>query len=260
MGGPGSVRRRWPGGMNPRLSAVILCGGLGTRLSPVVADRPKAMAPVGGRPFLAWLLLDLARAGITDVVLASGHLGGMIEAEFGDGRELGVRISHSQEDRPLGTGGAVRRAMASVGTRTALVLNGDSHCVTDYSRLAATHLEQRAPATLWVVPDSTSSAVGRLKVDAAGAVTGFTEKGAAATGGFVNAGRYMLQAEAVLSGLPEDTASSLERDLFPALVGRGLCAVVGSPPLMDIGTPDAYARASADLARLHAITGMAPAE
>ncbi len=121
------------------LKAVILCGGLGTRLSPVLKDRPKTLAPVSGRPFLAYLLDQLVDAGISDVILATGHFGDQVRDTFQD-YYRGLRLSYSQETSPLGTGGALRAAAA--GLESALVLNGDSWCDVNLSEFVCTCLSR----------------------------------------------------------------------------------------------------------------------
>lgn len=223
--------------------AVVLCGGLGTRLRPVLSDRPKAMAPILGRPFLEWLLLQVAEQGVQRAVLASGHLGSQIREHFPDGF-AGIEIRHSVERVPLGTGGALRSAADLATGGRLLVLNGDSYCRFDLERLAVLHNSTRASATLWLAPVASRDRFGSVAVDAEGRVITFGEKleqGA----GLVSAGIYLLEPEVVAAiAVP----SSLEMEVLPGLIGRGLHAVAGDSPLVDIGTPETLAGAESELA------------
>src|ERR671910_3457055 len=120
------------------LSVAVLAGGLGTRLRPVVSDRPKALAEIHGRPFLAYLLDQLSTAGCSRVVLCTGHLGEQIERAF-DKRYRNLQISYSRETRPLGTGGALRLALPDLLSDPVLVMNGDSFCATDLTSVRDWH-------------------------------------------------------------------------------------------------------------------------
>jgi NDP-sugar pyrophosphorylase family protein len=239
---------------------LILAGGLGTRLRAIIGDLPKPMAPVAGRPFLEYQIAALRAQGLTDIVLSVGYRHELIAAHFGDGSAFGVRIACVVEDRPLGTGGAVRLAaatMASLRARAAcLILNGDTYFEADFNGLIGRHLAAHAPATLALIHVPDAGRYGSVALDPAGVITGFAEKGGAGAG-LINAGAYAVS-PAFLGGLPpEPTPLSLERDVFPALAERGqLRGVVMSGLNIDIGVPDSYARFDA-LMRLRA--GEAPA-
>lgn len=218
--------------------AVILCGGLGTRLRAVLEGRPKSLAPVRGRPFLEWLVLALARQGVRRVVLASGYLDEQLRQHFGRER-FGVEILHSTESEPLGTGGALQLAASLVRPPTLAVLNGDTFCRFDLARMANFHQAHDAAATIWLAPAEDRERFGSVEVDAEGRVVAFHEK-AERGEGCVNAGIYLIERD-VVRGIRG--RSSLERDVFPGLVGKGLYAITGSSGLVDIGTPDALAQA-----------------
>jgi NDP-sugar pyrophosphorylase family protein len=243
-----------PAGTAARL-AIVLCGGLGSRLRGEFDDRPKPMAPVDGRPFLEWVLRWLAGEGTRRVVLATGHMSGQIRDHFGDGTALGLEIAYTVEERLLGTGGAVRQAAEVAGGDRFFVTNGDSFCAANLDRLEADHLAKRARATIWAIPAEDRAQAGAIQVDAGGRVTAFQEKARGAGGGLVNAGVYLIERD-VVKTIPAGTPASLERDVFPGLVGGGLYAVEGGGPLVDIGTPDSYRSAAAllsqELARLAA--------
>ena len=134
------------------LAAVVLCGGLGTRLRSVVADRPKVQAEVLGRPFISYLFDQIAVAGVRRVILASGYRGEQLKHEFGEryhftkGGPAVLELLYSQETEPLGTGGALRQAAQFAPKSTLLVLNGDSFCEADLGAFLKTHQERKAAA------------------------------------------------------------------------------------------------------------------
>lgn len=223
------------------MPVVVLCGGLGTRLRPAVADRPKALAPVGASSFLS-LQLGLLRArGASHFVLCVGHMADQIEAAFGDGSSLGARIDYSRDgEKLLGTGGALKRAERFFAP-AAVVVNGDTHIDVDLRRLVRVHSLARergslATLTLSRVPDATR--YGAVEVDG-DRVARFREKAAGGESGLVNAGVYVIERE-LLARVPPGEVASLERDVFPAAL-RGaipLNAFVHDGEFHDIGTPE----------------------
>ena len=222
-------------------TAVILAGGLGTRLRSVVADRPKVLAPVAGRPFLAFLLDQVHSAGIRRVVLCTGHLGDQIRESFGSSYR-DVALEYSQEPEPLGTGGALRHALPLLGSAAFLVLNGDSYCDVDLRRVWECHHLRPSHATLVVVPVADASRFGRVDLDAHGRIVAFHEKSARPGPGRVNGGIYVLRPEP-LARIPEGGAASLEREVFPFLAQSGLYGFAAEGRFIDIGTPESFAEA-----------------
>lgn len=235
--------------MLTNLRCLILAGGLGTRLAPVVSDLPKPMAQVAGRPFLAYLLQQVQAAGCVDIVLAIGHKGQLIEDYFGDGRHDGLHLRYSHEPQPLGTGGALALARPLLGTTTCLVLNGDSYCPLDLQALLAYHQAKGAWATLAATQVHDPAPYGQLVLAADDRIIDFREKGESAGRGYVNAGIYLLE-QAALNLLPATTPCSLERELFPQLAGRGLYAFRQAAPFIDIGTPATWRQAQTRLPAL----------
>jgi D-glycero-alpha-D-manno-heptose 1-phosphate guanylyltransferase len=229
---------------------VVLCGGLGTRLRPVVSDRPKVLAEVAGRPFLGWLLDHLRREGAREVVLSAGHLAGQVEAFVAAEAPAGLAVRTVVEPQPLGTGGALRHASAAAGIAGPfLALNGDTFFSGSLARLAAEHAARGAAATLALVRVPHAGRYGAVRFDAAaGVVEAFEEKGAAGPG-WINAGAYALAPDALAALVPGRPAS-FERDVLPGLVARVRVAAVPYPDaaFLDIGTPADYARAAALLA------------
>jgi D-glycero-alpha-D-manno-heptose 1-phosphate guanylyltransferase len=226
------------------VTAFILAGGLGTRLRSVLPDTPKAMAPIAGAPFLNHLLDKVALSGVTRTVLCTGHLAGQIEVAIG-GSYRGMEMAYSREDRPMGTGGAVRLALPLLDTSRVLVLNGDSFCDFDSAAHLDRHESANAQGTLVLARVDDCSRYGSVTLGADDAVSLFQEKGAQKGAGWINAGVYLLERR-VLEGIPEGREVSLERETFPRLVGNGLYGFrMASGGFIDIGTPDSYAQAQA---------------
>jgi NDP-sugar pyrophosphorylase family protein len=226
------------------LPVVILCGGLGTRLRSVVADRPKALAPIGERPFLELQIELLRDQGARHFVLCVGHMADQVEAAFGDGRGLGVRIDYSREGETLlGTGGALRLA-ARFFAPAAVVVNGDTYLDLDHNRIVEHHAASGAAATLTLARLSDPKRFGSVELDPAGAcVTGFREKDPTGTTGaaWLNAGAYVIERH-LIDRIPIGLPASLERDVFPAALRDGLriAALTSDRPFYDIGTPDDF--------------------
>lgn len=224
-------------------TAMVLAGGLGTRLRAAVADRPKALAPVDGEPFLARVLDALAGAGCRRAILCTGHLAEQVEREFGS-EHGGLELVHSREPGPLGTAGALRHALPRLLDHGAVVVNGDTFCDLDLAAFVAWARAEPATPALVAVEVDDASRFGALRLDGAERVVAFGEKAAAGTG-LVNAGIYWLPAR-VLALLPPRRALSLERQVLPELLaGSGVRAFRTDAPFLDIGVPDAYASASA---------------
>ena len=222
--------------------AMILVGGKGTRLLSVVSDRPKPMAQVAGRPFVEWLLEMLREQGVRRAVLCTGHLADLVEAHFGDGSCWDMELRYSRDPFPLGTGGAVRHALDQIEGERFFVLNGDSYCRCNLEGLTDTHIRHRAKATLWLVRKDDCRRFGSVRIDDSGAVQSFAEKASVSGPGFINAGVYLIEREAA-AAIDPGRSVSLETELFPGLIGRGLFAVAGQDAFIDIGTPDSYAGA-----------------
>jgi D-glycero-alpha-D-manno-heptose 1-phosphate guanylyltransferase len=224
------------------IKAVLLVGGLGTRLRSAVPSVPKALAPLGDRPFLDLLVRQLRAQGVRRVVMCTGYLAEQIEETLGDGSGLGVTIEYSRESVPLGTAGALKLAKRYLSEESDfLVLNGDSFVEINFGEMIAFHRKHRGFATLAVVPVENSSRYGTVQVAADGRVQGFYEKTGKEQPGVINAGLYIF-GPSVLEIIPEGPAS-LERDVFPQLLDRGVFAFQQRGLFIDIGTPEDYARA-----------------
>ena len=228
------------------ITAFILCGGLGTRLRPVVSDVPKSMAKIGTRPFLEIQLLQLRSQGIRRVVLGTGYLGEQIESYFQDGSALGLAISYSRETEPLGTGGAIRLALDQLSSPV-LILNGDSYCQCDLAALARFYDERRADFVMAVREIENASRYGRVRVEGDDRLGGFEEKSGADLPGLINTGIYLCD-RAIIAGIPTSRPVSFERETIPAALARPCHVFRTSGIFIDIGVPDDYQRAQTLLA------------
>jgi NDP-sugar pyrophosphorylase family protein len=220
-------------------SALVLCGGLGSRLRPVVGDLPKALAPVDGVPFIDYLLQFLADQSVRHVVLCTGFGAEQVAAHCEDGSRWGVRIDVSHEQEPLGTAGAVKHAERWIGSDPFFVLNGDSWVNASLAAMQHAHAERGASITIAVTAVPELGRFGAVAVEADGAVSGFEEKGGTGPGS-INAGIYLMNRE-VLGSIEPGKATSMEHDVLPAYVGRGLYAITARGPFIDIGVPESLA-------------------
>jgi len=249
---PGRKAKKYAGGPQSEQSrkAVLLIGGLGTRLRSVLPSTPKALAWIGDKSVLELLVQQLRNQGFRRLVMCSGYLADQIESRFGDGRAWDVVIEYSRETEPLGTGGAVKLAQTLVQDAPEfLVMNGDSFLEIEFAKLIDFHSERRALASMAVVPVHNASRYGTVQVGLSNQVAAFAEKTGVDAPGMVNAGVYVFDCT-IFNYIPEGP-SSLERDVFPRILDRGVYALEQHGMFIDIGTPDDYARAQALCERLN---------
>ncbi|MGA9641813.1 MAG: nucleotidyltransferase family protein [Terriglobales bacterium] len=225
------------------IKAILLVGGLGTRLRSVVSSQPKVLASIGEKPFVELLVRQLQSQGIRNLVMCTGYLGDQIESKFKDGRDWHVSIKYSREDSPQGTAGALRLAQSHLqDAPDFLVLNGDSFLEVDFRDLLSFHRHhQNAVATLAVVHVDDAARYGTVQVDADSRITAFTEKTSAHAPGMINGGVYVFS-PSIWKHIPEGPAS-LEHDVFPQLLPQGMFAHQQRGVFIDIGTPADFARA-----------------
>jgi len=231
------------------VQAVILAGGMGTRLRPLTLNRPKPVVPLINVPFLHHQLTLLAAHGITDVILSVSHMPAVIREVMGDGRAAGVRLRYVVEDEPLGTAGGVRNAADLVEGRV-VVLNGDVLTDLDLGAMLAAHEARRAKASIFLTPVENPTAYGLVDLEPDGRVRRFLEKPGwdEVTTNTINAGIYVLERE-LLDLIPKGHAHSMEREFFPMLLEREV-PFVGHVPRaywLDIGTAVKYLQAHQDL-------------
>jgi len=242
------------------MQAIVLVGGEGTRLRPLTNDVPKPALTLVDRPFLAYMIEWLAGHGVTEVVLACGFLPDVLREALGDGEHAGVRLTYVTEPERRGTAGAIRFAADALGDdldERFLALNGDVLTDLDLTALMDAHREREARATIALYPVEDSAPYGLVAVDGEGRVTEFVEKTGEAVPGEVNAGAYFLE-RSVLDLIPPEREVSIERELFPLLVGDGLGALRLDGYWMDIGTPERYLQASWDILEDRVATRVRP--
>ena len=237
------------------MQALILAGGQGTRLRPLTESIPKPVLPLAGRPHIAYVIDWLQSHGVDDVVVSCGFLAQGVRDAL-DGM-TGPTVRFATEPEPRGTAGAIRFAADELGDRF-LVLNGDVLCDLDLTSMIAQHDATGARATIALYPVDNPSAYGLVRRGEDGAITDFLEKPdpAQIDTDEINAGAYFLE-RSVLDLIPPDVAVSIEREVFPRLVGEGLYGRRLDGYWMDIGTPDRYLQASWDIleGRVETATG-----
>jgi mannose-1-phosphate guanylyltransferase len=243
------------------VQAIVLVGGEGTRLRPLTETVPKPALTLVDRPFLAYMIEWLAGHGVDEVVLACGFLPDVLrEALAGEEERAGVSISYVVEPERRGTAGAIRFAADELGGRLAdrfLALNGDVLTDLDLTALLGAHQASGARATIALHPVEDSSAYGLVSTDSEGRVLEFTEKTGEAVPGDINAGMYVLERSA-LELIPPGEEVSIERDVFPRLVGAGLHGLRLDGYWMDIGTPERYLEATWDILEQRVDTRVQP--
>jgi NDP-sugar pyrophosphorylase family protein len=236
------------GGAEPPFPpAVVLSGGLGTRLHPVYNEGPKVLAPVAGYPFLAYVLAWLRRQGIASVILCVGYKHSQIQELFPE--ECGfMKICYSVEAEPLGTAGALKHAESSIYGDCMFVMNGDSLLDVSLSHLLSFHRARGALATLAVAEVASATRYGTVVMDEECRICAFREKSEYPEAGRqqVNGGVYVLDRE-VLQWIPPHRAVSLEREIFPALIGKRLYGYATRGFFIDIGVPEDFQRAQSEL-------------
>jgi len=228
------------------MEAIVLAGGFGTRLREMVPSLPKPMAPVCGRPFLEILLASLAEKGFARVVLSLGYLAESVVDHFGDSF-AGMRLVYEIERTPLGTGGALRRALHRCEADHVFVLNGDTYLDLEVDEVEAQWMRDHVPIIVArEVPDTTR--YGRLNT-AGRHVVGFASKGISGSG-LINAGCYVFPRN-IVRKFPADEAFSLEDDFLAKSAARfPIDCFVCHGDFIDIGVPDDYVRAQSELAKV----------
>jgi mannose-1-phosphate guanylyltransferase len=231
------------------MQAIVLVGGEGTRLRPLTDSVPKPALTLVDRPFLAYMIEWLGAHGVTEAVLACGFLPDRLREALGEGEHEGVALTYVVEPERRGTAGAIRFAAEALGERLDdrfLALNGDVLTDLDLTALLRSHEERGARASIGLYPVEDSAAYGLVDCDTAGAVLDFTEKTGEEVPGEINAGAYVLE-RSVLDLVPPGREVSIEREVFPRLVGDGLCALRLDGYWMDIGTQERYLQATWDI-------------
>lgn len=232
------------------MQAVILVGGLGSRLRPITYDIPKALVPLRNRPFMGYMLDFLRNGGLDGAVLSLGYLPDPIQDYLCEHDLQGFSVDYAVEDRALGTAGGIKNAQQYLrGDGPVVAVNGDVLSGADLGNLVEVHRKSGALATITLTSVEDPTAYGLVEVDHEMVVRRFIEKPAAdeVTTNLVNAGIYVLEPE-VLDMIPPGREVSIEREVFPELQAMGrLGAHVSSSYWRDIGTPRSYLAASHDV-------------
>ena len=239
------------------MQALILAGGEGTRLRPLTSAVPKPVVPLVDRPFIGFMLDWLRGHGVDDVIMSCGFLASGVHNVLGDGSAYGMRLRYVEEPQPLGTGGALKFAEPLLDERF-LMLNGDVLTDIDLTAQMEQHERTGASGTLALVPVEDPSNYGLVRVAEDSSVLEFLEKPEGDVGiNTISAGAYVLE-RSVLELLEPEQPASIERDVFPQLVGNGLYGCVSENYWLDIGTPERYLEATFDI--LEGTVGTAFAE
>ncbi len=223
------------------MQAILLAGGLGTRLRSVVSDRPKPMALIQDKPFMEYVIMELISHGVTHVIFAVGYKGSMVEEYFKDGSAWGIQVSYAYEEELLGTAGAIKNAGQQVTSERFLVLNADTFYQLDYSKLTALTQERGLDMALVLREVEDVSRYGQAVLED-GWLTSFDEKTEEKRPGTINGGVYFIN-RSLLEEIPEGKVS-LEHDMIPKwlLEGKKLGGVVNDGYFIDIGIPEDYYR------------------
>jgi NDP-sugar pyrophosphorylase family protein len=221
------------------IDVVILCGGLGTRLRTVSKDLPKIMMPFAGRPFIDILIESILPFGVRRFILCVGHLKEKVQAHF---RENDYDVIFYEEQKPLGTGGAVKKAISLVKCPSFLVMNGDSICQVNFSQLYSFHLLKGGILSLTLARPQLGQDYGVIEMDDNQRIISFREKNQCHQNMFINGGIYFMERD-IFDYMPAQDCFSLEYDLFPKVLAAGCYGFQTESEVIDIGTPERYLQA-----------------
>ena len=229
------------------MQAVILVGGEGTRLRPLTSTVPKPVVPLVDRPFISFMLEWLIKHGIDDVVMSCGFLATSVRNVLGDGSSLGIRLRFVEEPDPRGTAGALKYAESLLDERF-VMLNGDVLTDIDLTAQIAQHERTGAVATLALVPVADPTAYGLVRLKEDRSVREFVEKPSSdrVDTNLISAGAYVLE-RGILELVPPDRNVSIEREVWPLLIGKGLYGFEAEGYWLDIGTPERYLQGTFDI-------------
>ncbi len=221
------------------IDVFILCGGQGARLRPVISDKPKILADIGGKPFIEILLDNLASHGFYRIILGVGHLKEEIINYFQANPRKDFQIEFSKEETPLGTGGAVKKVKPLIKSDHFLVINGDCLFSVDFEKFYQSHLGEKAMLSM-VLGNAidVSSNCGRVMLASDNKITSFDEKQ-----NLISAGIYFMRKD-VFDFMPAEDSFSLEYDFFPKILDKPCYGFVSDEEFIDIGTPERYQKAN----------------
>lgn len=230
---------------NPEdIDVVVLCGGLGTRLRAAVNGKPKVMADINSRPFLAILIDYIAGFKFKRFILCVGYMGHVIR-EYYENRMSNIRdltLLFSEEKELLGTAGAIKNAEALIRSNPFLVVNGDSFCRMDTRKFLDFHIKKKSSLSIALGLPEKEADYGNVALGSEEYIISFDEKAKSDTGNFLNAGVYLFNSD-VLELIPPKISYSLEYDLFPRSIDNGIYGFITGEKVIDIGTPERYEKA-----------------
>jgi len=232
-----------------RTSAILLVGGMGTRLMPITSKTPKPMLLVAGVPFTEHQIRKAAQAGISEIVLATSYKAELFEPYFGNGEKFGIKIKYAVEKTALGTGGGIRNAAALLDDCDQVVIfNGDVLSGHDLPAQIQFHINNKADVTLYLTKVTDARAYGCVELSADNQVKSFLEKMENPVSNLINAGCYIFNRK-IIDQIPANKVVSVERDTFPSFLSSGVkvYGYLDNSYWLDIGNPEALVKASADL-------------
>lgn len=229
------------------IDTIILAGGLGTRLRTSVSDLPKVLAPVNGKPFLDIVLHSLDQSGcVGNIVIAVGYMADKIIEKYKNSYDYSFAINFSIEKELLGTGGAIKKAMANTNSNDILVLNGDSYVDIDLRNFYTMHKKCKAQITIALKEVENANRYGKVNILNDGMITSFEEKVLNQSSGYINAGMYIFKRE-LFDSIEENKVLSLEKDLLPTLIKSKAYGFICDGKFIDIGLPETFNIASSYL-------------
>lgn len=225
------------------IDVVVLCGGKGERLQPLVNDRPKPLAEINARPFLDILIDYVASFGFRRFILCIGYMGDVIKKYFQKG-DVSLTILFSEEKEPLGTAGAIKNAQPLIKSSPFLVMNGDSICQLDLNEFVNFHIKKKALFSMVLSNTQNADDCGKVVLDKSGRVTEFNEKiKSRSINNLVNTGIYLLD-KSIFSEILGNKKCSMEYDVFPHLIDKRFYGFVSQDKFIDIGTPERFKQAN----------------
>ena len=229
------------------IDVIVLAGGLGTRISPILKDTPKILAPISGRPYLTFLLYWLKNFGVRRVIFSLGHLACVVSEFLKENPIEDIEFSVIIEDKPLGTAGAIANVSPEIHSNPVLIVNGDSFIDIDLCKFVAFHESTNSDASILCADVADLSRYGAVNIDAAKRIIAFKEKTIGANSGSINAGIYLFNSN-ILNEI-RDCGASLERDYFQKQPPGRFTAMRAEGEFIDIGTPEDLLRAPSILGK-----------
>ena len=223
-----------------KIDSIILAGGLGKRLREVVPDLPKPLAPVNDKPFLDIILSVLSKWKFTEnVIIAIGYMADKFIERYKDSSEYNFNILFSVEEKLLGTGGAIKKALQYAKTDNILVLNGDSYIEVDLNDLVKKHLETNSEMTIVLKEVENANRYGKVKLDNDNRIVHFDEKNPQPSKGYINSGIYVIK-KGLFNEVKENKTLSLEKELLPVFIKKKVFGYISYGKFIDIGIPETY--------------------